>query len=80
MDITDIYNAILDRLNNSGYESISKDLENLTAAAATGGEGLESTGGYLFDLKENNFPAYESIKDLITEYLQYCKENGIIID
>jgi hypothetical protein len=80
MNITELYNAIIERLNKSGYETIATDLDNLTAAAATGGEGLESTGGYLFDLRKNNHKAYDVIKDLIAEYLKYCRQNGIIID
>lgn len=80
INITELYNAIIERLNKLGYQNISTDLNRLLAAAATGGEGLESSGGYLFDLKKNNPAAYESIKDLIKEYLKYCKQNGIIID
>ena len=79
MDITRIYNAIIETLNNSGLENVSAELNRLLAAAATGGEGLESTGGYLFDLKKTNPPAFESVKKLIGEYLSYCKQNGIII-
>ena len=80
MDITELYNTIIERLNKSGHQAIATDLDNLTAAAATGGEGLESTGGYLFDLKKNNPLVYESIKELIAEYLKYCRRNGIIIE
>lgn len=80
MDITELYNTIIERLNKSGHQAIVTDLENLTAAAATGGEGLESTGGYLLDLKKENPLVYESIKELIAEYLKYCRRNGIIIE
>jgi hypothetical protein len=80
MDITRIYNAIIETLNNSGFDNVSKDLNFLSRGAATGGEGLESTGGYLFDLKKNNPAAFESVKKLIGEYLIYCKQNGIIIE
>lgn len=80
MDITQTYNAIIETLNKSGFEKVSADLSKLLAAAATGGEGLESTGGYLFDLRKNNPAAFESVKILIGEYLTYCKQNGLIID
>ena len=80
MNITEIYNSIIKRLNEFGYQAISSDLNRLLAAESTVGEGLESSGGYLFDLKKSNPAAYELIKDLINEYLKYCRENGIIID
>jgi len=80
MNITELYNTIIERLNKSGHETIATDLENLLAAAATGGEGLSSTGRYLFDLKRNNQIAYKTIEDLIADYLKYCKQNGIIIN
>lgn len=79
MNITEIYNQIIEKLDKFGYNYISGDLNKLLRAAATGGEGLESSGSYLFDLKKNNPAAYEIIKDLIEEYLEYCKQNGIII-
>jgi hypothetical protein len=80
MNITELYNTIIERLNKSGYETITADLEKLLAAAATGGEGLSSTGRYLFDLQTENYNAYNLIKDLIVEYLKYCRRSGIIID
>lgn len=80
MDITEIYNKIIERLNKSGHGNASAVLERLLDAAATGGEGLESTGGYLFALKKDNPPAYELAKDLISEYIKYCRKYGIIID
>lgn len=80
MNITEIYNEIIDRLNKAGFEDISADLNRLLDGAATGGEGLETTGGYLFDLKKNNRAAYELIKDLVAEYISYCRGYGIIID
>jgi len=80
MDITALYNTIIERLNRSGYETVTADLEELLAASATGGEGLSSTGRYLFDLQTKNYNAYNIIKDLIVEYLKYCRRSGVIID
>lgn len=80
MDITELYNTIIERLNKSGYTDVVNNLESLLAAAATGSEALSSTGKYLFDLKKNEFMAYKSIKELIVEYIKYCKKNGIIIE
>jgi hypothetical protein len=79
MDITKLYNTIIERLDKSGYHEVVADLERLTAAAATGGEGLASTGFYLSSLRHNNPVAYELLKDQIKEYLAYCKQNGLII-
>jgi hypothetical protein len=79
MGITELYNLIIEKLNKSGYETIAEDLERLLAAAATGGEGLSSTGRYLFDLQAKKHEAYDLIKDLIAEYLKYCRRNGINI-
>ena len=79
MGITELYNLIIEKLNKSGYATIAEDLERLLAAAATGGEGLSSTGKYLFDLQAKNYEAYDLIKDLIAEYLKYCRRNGINI-
>jgi hypothetical protein len=77
--IDQIYNPIIQKLNDSGYESIAIDLESSSAGAATGSEGLMLAGKYLFDLRKLNPPAYELIKELVREYLHYCKENGLII-
>ena len=80
MDITQIYQEIIDRLNNAGFERISKDLDRLLDAASTGGEGLETSGAYLADLKKQNRIAYNLIENLVEKYKDYCKQYGIIID
>jgi hypothetical protein len=80
MDITELYNTIIERLNKAGNKGMAEDLDNLLAAAATGGEGLSSTGKYLYDLKTDAPSVYKSIEELIVEYLKYCRKNGIIIE
>ena len=80
MNITEVYNGIIERLNKSGHSDVAKDLEDLLASAATGSEALGLTGKYLSDLKENKFLIYKSIKDLVIEYIKYCKKNGVIIE
>lgn len=79
MDITELYNTIIERLNKSGYEDVSGDLERLLQGAITGSEALSSSVKFLSDLKNNNPLAYKLIDDLIIEYLKYCRKNGIII-
>jgi hypothetical protein len=77
--IDQIYDPIIQKLHDSGFESIIIDLERVSAGAATSSEALMLMGKYLFDLRKLNSPAYELIKELIREYLNYCKENGLII-
>lgn len=79
MNITALYATIIERLNESGNKDIVEHLDNLVGSAVTGSEGLGLTGKYLFDLRKNNPLVYEGLKPLITEYLKYCNQNGIII-
>jgi hypothetical protein len=79
MDVDIIYNTIKERLNQSSFFEIVRDLDKLLAAGATGGEILSSTGRYLFNLKKNEPFAYKIINEEIAEYLKYCEQSGIII-
>ena len=79
MDINILYRRIIKVLMESNKHEIVLDLENLIASAATGSEILFLTGKYLLDLCHNNPLVYQAIKELIEEYLKYCKLNGIII-
>jgi hypothetical protein len=80
MDITQLYNTIAEKLNQSGHQDVSINLKNILAAAATGGEALSSTNKYLSGLKWSNKQAYRVIEDLVDEYTNYCKQNGILIN
>lgn len=79
MDINIVFNKMIEKLRASNNLGVTAELENSVAGAATGGEGLALTGKCLFDLKYNNPSAYELIKNQIKEYLNYCKQNGLII-
>lgn len=79
MDINIVYNEIIEILKESDELATISKLETLLAAAATGSEGLASTGKYLFDLRKNSPKIYESIKEPVAKYLKYCERNGIII-
>lgn len=79
MDINIVYNKMIEKLRASNNLDVITELENSAAGAATGGEGLALTGKYLFDLKHNNPSVFKLIKEQITEYLDYCKQNGLII-
>jgi hypothetical protein len=80
MNITEVYNGIVERLNKSGHSEVVKDLDDLLGSATTGSEALGLAGKYLSDLKESKSLIYKSIKDLVIEYIKYCKKNGIIIE
>jgi hypothetical protein len=75
-----VYNKMIEKLKMSNRLDVIEELENSAVGAATGGEGLALTGKYLLNLKCNNPLVYELIKDPILEYLNYCKENGFIIE
>ena len=79
MDINIVYNKIIEKLRASNNLDVIAELENSDAGAATGSEALMATGFYLSSLKRNNPSAYELIKEQIKEYLNYCKQNGLII-
>ncbi len=79
MDINAVYDKIVDKLKASNNLDVLVEIENSDAGAATGSEALMATGFYLASLKNNNPVAYELIKEQISEYLKYCKENGLII-
>jgi hypothetical protein len=70
MDITVLYNKIIETMNEAGYQQVAADVEKLLAGASTGGEALSSTAGYLAGLQKNNPPAYACCKDLIGQYLR----------
>lgn len=80
MDINELYNTIIDRLKEAGQTDKVKELDGLLSAASTGSEALGLTGKYLSDLKRNEFSVYEPIKHLISDYISYCKRNGVIIE
>lgn len=79
MDVNLIYDKMIQKLNGSNNQKTIEDLENLVAHGSTGSEVLLATGFYLANLKCNNPDTYDLIKAEIIAYLNYCKENGLII-
>jgi hypothetical protein len=79
MDINIIYDEIVRKLKESGNFEVIANLENSAAGAATGSEALSATGWYLSNLKNTNPGIFESIKKEVGEFLEYCRENGLII-
>jgi hypothetical protein len=79
MDINIVYNKMMEKLRASNNLDVIAELENSDAGAATGSEALMATGFYLSSLKHSNPFVYELIKEQIMEYLNYCKQNGLII-
>ncbi len=79
MDINVVYNKMIDKLRASNNLEVLTELENSVAGAATGSEALMATGFYLEGLKNKKPLVYELLKEQIKEYLNYCKQNGLII-
>jgi hypothetical protein len=79
MDINIVYNKMVDKLRASNNLDVLSELENSDAGAATGSEALMATGFYLARLKNKNPLVYRLIEKQITEYLNYCQQNGLII-
>ena len=79
MDINLVYSKIIEKLEASNNQNVIAELENSSAGAATGSEALMSSASYLSNLQHDNPLVYELIKELIKDYLKYCKENGLII-
>ncbi len=79
MDINIVYNKIVEKLKTSNNAEVFTGLESSLAGAATGSEALTASASYLLSLKYKNPEAYIMIKDLIKDYLEYCKDNGLII-
>ena len=78
-EIDIIYNEIIDKLKASNNAVIIKELENSSAGAVTGSEGLMNAGAYLLSLKYDNHSVFKLIEKPINAYLEYCKKNGLII-
>ena len=74
-----IYNEIVDKLKASNNTLILNELGNSSAGVATGSEGLMNTGAYLLSLKYDNPSVFKLIEKPIDAYLEYCKQNGLII-
>ena len=70
---------MVEKLKASNYLDVIEELENSSAGAATGSEGLMDSGFFLYNLKHNKPLVYDLIKDQIKDYLKYCKLNGLII-
>ena len=79
MDINIIYNKIIEKLESSNHSELITELENSSASAVTGSEGLIATGSYLLKLKKDNPLVYNLIEKEIKDYRKYCKQNGIIL-
>jgi hypothetical protein len=79
MNINEIYNTIIDRLKEAGQTDKVKELEDLLSSASTASEALGLTGQYLITLKTNEISNNNSLKTLIENYINYCKENGVVI-
>mgnify|MGYP001427366428 CR=1 FL=1 len=79
MDINEVYIRMIEKLKAHNWQDIVTIIENLNAGATTGSEALMTTGHYLMGLKYTNPSTYELIKGEISDYLKYCKNNGITI-
>lgn len=79
MDINIVYNRIVEKLKASNNQNILEELEGSLAGAATGSEALMSSASYLSKLKYNHPSVYELIREQIKDYIDYCKQNGLII-
>ncbi|HMG68684.1 MAG TPA: hypothetical protein VK588_13390 [Chitinophagaceae bacterium] len=69
MDITTLYNGVIESLRAKGFNENAEALERQLAGAATGGEGLSATAGYLLQLKKSQSRAYYSSAAAIDQYL-----------
>lgn len=54
-------------------------LNNSSAGAVTGSEGLMLTGSYLLSLRDTDPMVFDLIKEEVSKYLKYCKQNGLIM-
>ena len=78
-DIDVIYDKIIIKLKDSNNLDVIHGIENSSAGASTGSEGLMDQGAYLLNLKQTNPSVYYIINQEIEEYLEYCKRHGLII-
>jgi hypothetical protein len=75
MDITTLYNQVVDSLKTKGFTKNAGELESWLAGAATGGEGLSATAGYLLQLKKSQSRAYYSSAAVIDQYLALASKS-----
>lgn len=62
------------------HPEVIADIKDCISSGATGGEIISRVGKYLKDLEFSNKNAYLIIEDSIKNYLEICKNNGIIIN
>jgi hypothetical protein len=79
IDINIIYNEIIEKLQISNNAIIISELEKSAAGAVTGSEALMGQGAYLLSLQYNEPLVFKIIEPQINSYLNYCKQNGLII-
>ena len=79
IDINIVYNEIVEKLKTSNNTHIITELERSSAGAATGSEALIDQGSYLLSLKNKNLSVFRLLENQINTYIEYCRENGLII-
>jgi hypothetical protein len=79
ININLIYDSIISKLKSSNYLDVIGSFEDSSAGAATGSEALMEQGSFLLSLRHSNPSAYKLIEDEVIEYVNYCKQHGLII-
>jgi hypothetical protein len=79
IDIDAVYNRMIQKLKASGYSGEIQGIEKSSAGAATGSEALMDQGSYLINLQHSSPSAFKLIQSEINDYLNYCKQNGLLI-
>jgi hypothetical protein len=79
IDINAVYGQLIKKLKESDYSDEIRGIENSSEGAATGSEALMNQGFHLMNLRNSNFQAFKLVEKEINEYLQYCKERGLLI-
>ena len=79
INIDDVYNKIISKWKASNDLELIVGLDNSAAGSVTGSEALMNQGDYLLSLKHNNPKAYSLINEEVKDYLNYCKQHGLII-
>jgi hypothetical protein len=79
VDINIVYNGIIEKLRAANKIDVITALNNSSAGAATGSEGLVLTGSSLLSLRDTDPIVFDLIKEEVSKYIKYCRKNGLII-
>jgi hypothetical protein len=77
MDLNSITERIKEKWQTTGRVALIIEINKRTRAGSTGGEIAAGVGRFLLDLKTKDPGAFNTIKDLIDEYIKECAKYNL---